>query len=507
MAGAARPPCDEAIIRAGVPAQPCPRGTWALAAAILGSSMAFIDGTAVNVALPVLQTSLHASITQVQWVVEAYSLFLSALLLTGGSLGDRYGRRKVFALGVIVFSAASAWCGAAPDVGTLIIARAAQGVGGALLVPGSLALLSGAFPREELGRAIGIWSGFTAITTAAGPVLGGWLVQHASWRWVFFLNLPVACAVLALTALRVPEVPTGSERAPLDWPGALLAALGLGGIVYGLLETTILPGPVGGVALALFVYVESRSRAPMLPLGLFRDRDFAGANLVTLFLYAGLGGVMFFLPLNLIQVQGFTPTQAGSAMLPFIVLVFLLSRWSAALLERYLARQILTVGPLVAAVGFALLARPGVRGGYWTDWFPAIVVLGLGMAISVAPLTTTVMNSAPARYAGIASGVNNSVSRVAGLLAIAALGLVLNNVFGQSLQGRMDAMRLPEQARHSILSQRSRLAAIPSSDPAVRRAIDHSFVQGFRVIAWISAGLAVAASIGAALMMRKEARD
>ena len=488
---------------------PTKSGPFILAATILGSSLAFIDGTVVNVALPALQRALSADVTDVQWIVEAYALPFSALLLVGGSLGDRFGRRRVYAFGIALFSLASLACGLAPDVHFLIAARAVQGIGAAMLVPGSLALIAASFAERERGRAIGTWSGASAMTTALGPALGGWLIDHLSWRWAFFLNLPLAAAALALLFLHVPESRDESAQSkPLDFAGVALATVGLAGIVYGLVESSRLgwsapqvPGALvaGVLALAAFVVVEAKSAAPMLPLALFRSRAFTAANLLTFALYGALSMTLFALPLNLVQVHGYGATGAGAALLPFIAVMVSLSRWSGGLVERAGARLPLTVGPLVAAAGFALFAVPGITGSYWTTFFPALLVLGLGMAITVAPLTTTVMNAVESSHAGLASGINNAVSRTAGLLAIAVLTLPMIAVFASALERELHGVS-PRVAQ-VVRAESSKLAAIepplfatPAERAAIARAVRVSFVRGFRFVALASAVLAVASA-------------
>lgn len=480
--------------------------------------MVFIDGTVVNVALPVLQAELKATAAQVQWIVESYALLLAALILVGGSLGDRFGRRRIFACGIVIFALASVWCGLAPNVNQLILARAVQGLGGALLTPGSLAIISASFSSEQRGRAIGTWSGFTGITSALGPVLGGWLVEQASWRWIFFINVPLALLVLGIVFWRVPESRDEEGINRLDWWGALLVTIGLGTVVYGLIESSHLglSHPlvfsslvVGVVSLSAFIFVEANSRAAMMPLTLFRSKTFSGANLLTFLLYAALSGALFFFPFNLIQVQGYSATAAGAAFLPFILIMFLLSRWSGGLVSRYGAKLPLMVGPTIAAIGFALFALPGVGGSYWTTFFPAVVVLGFGMAISVAPLTTTVMGAVKVSSSGLASGVNNAVSRIAGLLSVAVLSIVLSSVFNHSLDRRLALLKVPSLVQQMLAQQRSKLAAaeIPPGisnemSAALKNAITESFVDGFRWVMLIAVGLALASALVAALMIK-----
>ncbi len=507
-------PCEESGARF-VPGalQPC-RGPWVLIATILASSMAFIDGTVVNVALPALQSALHASATDIQWVVESYALLLASLLLLGGSLGDLYGRRKVFLCGVLLFAIGSSWCGLAPSITSLIVARGVQGIGAALLVPGSLAIISASYTENERGRAIGTWSGFTAITAAIGPVLGGWLVENASWRWVFFINLPIATIVILLSLWCVPESRDEAANKRLDWQGATLVTFGLGAITYALINgSATASGPealiwilgLAGVgALLCFLFVESRSTAPMVSLHLFRSRDFSGANLLTFLLYAPLGGILFFFPLDLIQVQHYSATQAGAALLPLILLIFVLSRWSGGLVARYGARLPLTVGSLVAASGFALFLRPGIGGTYWNTFFPAVVVLGIGMATSVAPLTTAVMESVPSSEAGVASGVNNAVSRIAGLLAVAVFGLVLSAGFNRTLDRSLSRMQLSPSVRQSVEMQRSKLAGAQIREPLVKHAFDEAFVSGYRDVIWISVGMALLSALSAQMIQSKK---
>ncbi len=478
--------------------------------------MAFIDGTVTNVALPQIQERLGATATDSQWIVESYALFLSALILVGGSLGDHYGRRRIFSLGIIIFTLASVWCGLSTSPEMLILARAVQGVGGAMLVPGSLAIISASFDGDARGKAIGTWSGLSGVTTALGPVLGGFLVENVSWRAAFLINVPLAIAVLLIVARYVPESRDPDAR-KLDIIGAALATFGLGGVVFGLITSAeagftdlvvMLSLGLGVAALVGFVVRERRTEEPMMPLSLFRSRNFSGANLLTLLLYAGLGGALYFLPFLLIQVHGYSATAAGSSFLPFTIITFLISRWAGGLVTRFGARLPLMIGPVIAAAGFVLFARPGLGGSYWTTFFPAIVVLGLGMALVIAPLTTTAMNSVSGSHSGLASGVNNAVSRTAGLLAIPVLGIFVFLVFSGGLDARVQSLDLSPQAQEQLESEKANLggAEVPSgvseeTGVKIERAIHESFLAGFRLAMYIAAGLAVASAVAAAVIM------
>ncbi len=483
--------------------------------------MAFIDGTVVNVALPAIQAQLHASLHQVQWVVESYALLLAALLLLGGALGDRFGRRRIFVLGVSIFGLASVLCGLSKDVNQLIVARSLQGVGAALLVPGSLALISASFPQKERGQAIGTWAGFSGITAAVGPVIGGWLIDHYSWAWAFLVNAPIAAGVVAMAILKVPESRDRQAARRLDWLGASLVTLGLGGIVFALIEAparqwhswpVLAALLLGLVSMGVFASVERRTPQPMLPLHFFHDPIFTGANVLTLLVYAALGGGLFFVPLALIQVHGLPAAAAGAALLPFVLVMFSLSRWAGGLVERVGPRKPLFVGPVIAGAGFAMLWLPSVEASYWTGFLPGILVLGVGMSITVAPLTTVVMNAAGTDSAGVASGINNAVSRAAGVLAIAALGALMAWRFEAALQELLAQHNVPDYLASQVLVQQSRLAAIdlPAGiDSAVRalaqRAIHEAFVSGYRWVMAASAALCVLGGAVAGVLMRPEA--
>jgi EmrB/QacA subfamily drug resistance transporter len=406
------------------------QGRWVVTATVLGSGMAALDATVVGIALPAIGRDFHASVSSIQWVVDAYTLTLAGLLLLGGTLGDSYGRRKVFQIGVVWFAVASLLCGLAPDAAVLITARALQGVGGALLTPGSLAILQASFAKEDRSAAIGAWSGLGGVATAIGPFLGGWLISAVSWRLVFFINLPLAVAVLVIARRHVPETKAPGPVPKLDVRGAATISGALAGITYGLISASaygwgsvpvLVPLGVGLALLALFVLIEDREREPMLPLGVFKSRQFTAANTVTFVVYGALGGLLFLVPVVLQVAHRYSPIEAGTSLLPITFIMLALSARSGALAARIGPRLQMSVGPLVIAGSFLLFTRVGASGNYLTAVLPAVVVFGLGVAIMVAPLTATAMSAAPAEHAGVASAVNNDVARAAGLIAVAVL--------------------------------------------------------------------------------------
>jgi EmrB/QacA subfamily drug resistance transporter len=427
-----------------------------LLATVLGSGIAFLDATVVNIALPTIGEELDAGIAGLQWVVNAYTLTLSGFLLLGGSLGDHYGRRRVFVVGVIWFAAASLLCGLAPSAEALVAARALQGIGGALLTPGSLAIIEASFRAEDRGPAIGAWSGLGGVTAAIGPFLGGWLVQAASWRWIFLINLPLAAAVVWVAQRHVPESRDPSLGRGLDYTGAALAALGLAGVVYALTDgpglgwtspRILLAGAVGVAALLAFALWERRSRHPMLPLDIFASRQFTAANLVTLVVYGALGGSLFLMPIQLQRVVGFSPLAAGVALIPITVVMLLLSARAGRLSARLGPRLPMTLGPLLVAAGFVLYTRIGPGASYLADVLPGMLVFAFGLTLTVAPLTATVLAAAPSEHAGIASAVNNDVARAAGLFAVAVLPVAA----GISGAGALDPGRFDDGFHMAVL--------------------------------------------------------
>jgi EmrB/QacA subfamily drug resistance transporter len=405
-------------------------GRWVIAGTVLGSGIAAIDATVVGIALPAIGKDFHSTVASLQWIVDGYTLMLAGLLLLGGALGDTYGRRKLFMIGTVWFALASLACGLSPDEWFLIIARVLQGVGAALLTPGSLAILQASFSPDDRPKAIGAWSGLGGVATAIGPFVGGWLISAVSWRLVFFINLPVAIAVIAISARHVPESRAPGPREPLDTTGAVMISLALAGITYSLIAASdsgwrsprVLASLLVGVALfAAFCVKESRSANALLPLGVFRSRQFSAANAVTFVVYGALGGALFLVPVVLQEVCGYSPLEAGLALLPVTVIMLFLSARSAALAARIGPRLQMSVGPLVIAAGMALFTRVHGNGDYLTQVLPAVLVFGLGLAINVAPLTATALSAVPAEHSGIASAVNNDVARVASLIAVAVL--------------------------------------------------------------------------------------
>src|SRR5215470_3191535 len=502
-------PCDQAAIRGAAPPASSAAGrSWVLAAAVLGSTLAYVDESVVNVALPGIESDLHATLAAMQWVINAYTLCMSALLLVGGAAADQFGRRRMFVIGVLVFAVASLGCGLSPNVEALIGARVLQGVGAALLVPCSLALIGAAYDENERGAAIGIWSGASAIAAGVAPLLGGTLVDHVSWRAIFLINPLLAVPTLWIALRHVPESRDSQASTTLDWRGAVLAFVGLSALVYGLIaaaargwtDARVLAALAAGVfGLSLFLVAEQRSRAPMMPLELFRLRTFSGINLLTLLLYGALGGAFFFLPFLLIQARGYSATAVGVAYLPFTLVLGVLSRWSGGLVDRFGARGPLIIGPVLVAVGFALL---GAREARYATVLIAMTVLGFGMAITIAPLTTAVLNAVPAHRTGVASGINNAVASVGGLLVVALLGTVALGVFDRSLDRHLAEAPASGAVVQAVHGARSGFVvpAMPATlsfdeRERTRAVIAASLEDTVRLTLWVAAALALASAL------------
>ncbi len=518
MASIRSRPCEEGIIQS-TPATNCAAGAkpWVLLAAVLASSISYIDESVVNVASPAIETDLATSAVVIQWLVNAYTLSLSALLLVGGAAGDQFGRRRFFMIGIGIFAVASLWCGVAPDLPQLISARAVQGAGAALLIPCSLAIIGATFDEAERGKAIGTWAGSSAVASAIAPMLGGLIVDHFSWRWIFLINPLIALPTIWIAYRHVPESRDPDAKRGLDWRGTILVLSGLGGLAYGLIalpssgwrDPIVLASLIGGaVLLTAFVFVERTSSAPMLPLVLFQSRTFSAVNLLTLLLYAALGGVLFFLPFALIQVHGYPATVAGATFLPFTILMATLSRWAGGLLDRYGARLPLIIGPAIAASGIALMGVIVPDGAYW-QFLISITILGFGMVISVAPLTTAVIDAVPAHRTGVASGINNAVASVANLLAVAIFGAVAILILDHVLDRHLQSAVLSEGVKHAIAAARGQLVIEPAlenlqgDDRATAALIlRRSLAESIRSVMLMAAVLALSGAAAASLIPR-----
>lgn len=495
-----------------------------MVSAIMASAMAFIDSTALNVVLPSIQQSLGASGPDLFWILNAYLLMLSSLMLIGGALGDKLGRKKVFVTGIVIFIAGSAACGLAPNVLLLILFRMLQGIGGALMIPGSLALISSSINENERGKAIGTWSAFTTVVTIGGPVLGGALADAGHWRFIFFINIPIGIIATWILWKKVSETRDNSADHALDFPGALTVMFGLALFTFGFLR---MPAEgldhwqvygalgVGLLLLIAFVMIEKRSPHPMMPLQLFANRSFSGANLLTFFLYAGLGAGMLFLSLNLVQVQGYSQLQSGLTFLPFTILMVLLARFAGSLADKTGPRPLLIAGPAVAGAGLLLLSFVGQTRGpadYYTTFLPGVMVLGLGMAFTVAPLTATVMGAVSEHYSGTASGINNALSRIAGVFANAIFGAMAVLFFTASLQRDLAALPVDSKAKQQVMQQSAELgnatvpASIPAADQQQIRALYHSsFITAYSRIMRIAGILGFAGALMSCIFIRSNA--
>jgi EmrB/QacA subfamily drug resistance transporter len=499
-------------------------GKWIMTSAIMASAMAFIDSTALNVVLPSLQKSLNATGTDLFWLLNAYLLMLASLILIGGSLGDKLGRKKIFMIGILIFIAGSATCGFAPNINILILSRIIQGIGGALMIPGSLSLISSSIDEKEKGKAIGTWSAITSVVTMGGPVLGGALADAGLWRYIFFINVPIGLAALVILALKVNEIRDTDGDTTIDFPGAVAIALGLALLTFGFLRIpaiglsncqVYISLAAGLLLLIAFVLIEAKSKSPMMPLQLFANSTFSGANLLTFFLYAGLGSGMLFLSLNLVQAQGYSQLQSGLTFLPFTVLMITIARYAGGLADKFGPRLLLIIGPATAGAGLLILSFVKQTNGpaeYWTTFFPGILVFGLGMSFTVAPLTTAVMGSVSDHFSGTASGVNNALTRIANVLANAIFGALAALFFAGALQGQVKNLTLNVKDKQAVTAEAANLgnakvpAQINTADKKIiARAYQASFIDAYSNIMRISAGLGFLGALMAFVFIRDSA--
>jgi len=496
-------------------------GKWIMVSSILASSMAFIDGTALNVVLPSLQKSLNATGTDLFWILNAYLLMLAALILIGGSLGDQLGRKKIFMAGIFIFICGSAACGFAPGVTWLVIFRVIQGIGGALMIPGSLSLISSSIQPSERGKAIGTWSAFTTLVTMGGPALGGALGDAGLWRYIFFINIPLGIAALLILAFNVAESRDDDSSRKLDYPGAISTALGLALLTFGFLRIPALGihNPQvywslisGLLLLTAFILIEMKSSHPMMPLQLFKNPTFSGANLLTFFLYAGLGAGMLFMSLNMVQVQGYSQLESGLTFLPFTVLMISIARYAGSLADKHGPRLLLILGPAIAGAGLLVLSFVKQTNGpsdYWTTFFPGILILGFGMSLTVAPLTAAVMGSVSDHFSGTASGVNNAVSRIAGVFTNAVFGTLAVLLFSGALQREIKPISLNQVQKNAVMTQAAELGNAhipPNIDAAKKAAVEktyhNSFISMYSIILKISAVLGFLAAVMAVVFIK-----
>lgn len=501
-----------------------PAGKWIMVSAILASAMAFIDGTALNVVLPALQQSLDAKGADLFWILNAYLLMLASLILIGGSLGDKLGRKKIFMIGISIFIAGSALCGLSPGVFYLIVFRIIQGIGGALMIPGSLSLISSSIDAKERGKAIGTWSAITTVVTMGGPVLGGALADAGLWRYIFFINVPIGLVALLILWRKVAESKDDRADQSLDLPGAISIALGLALLTFGFLRMPAVglsnwqvysPLAAGILLLIIFIYIENTSKHPMMPLTLFNSKTFSGINLLTFFLYAGLGGGMLFMSLNMVQVQGYSQLQSGLTFLPFTVLMISIARYAGAIADKKGPRLLLIIGPALAGAGLLMLSFIKQTAGpsdYWTSFFPSVIVFGFGMSLTVAPLTATVMGSVSDHFSGTASGINNAMTRIANVFANAIFGALAVLFFSGAMQGELKKLPLNEKDKKVVMEQSANLgnAKVPANinganKKAVEMAYHNGFISAYGNIMRICAGLGFLGALMSVIFIRNSA--